>query len=73
MDTPGIREFGLWNIQADELAYLFPEMAEYVGRCKFGLSCRHDQEPGCVIRKAVVAEAISPYRYQSYMRLREEL
>ena len=73
VDTPGIREFGLWNVSAEELAYLFPEMAEYVGRCKFGLSCRHDQEPGCAIRKAVMAEAISPYRYQSYMNLRREL
>jgi ribosome biogenesis GTPase len=73
IDTPGIREFGLWNIAADELAYLFPEMAEYVGRCKFGLSCHHDSEPGCAIRKAVMAEAISPYRYQSYMNLRREL
>ena len=73
VDTPGIREFGLWDIPAEELAYLFPEMAEHVGRCKFGLSCRHDQEPGCAIRKAVMAEAISPYRYQSYMNLRREL
>ena len=73
VDTPGIREFGLWNIAAEELAYLFPEMEEYIGRCKFGLSCRHDQEPGCAVRNAVMAEAISPYRYQSYMRLREEL
>ena len=73
VDTPGIREFGLWNIPADELAYLFPEMAEYVGQCKFGLSCRHDQEPGCAIRKAVMEEAISPCRYQSYMNLRREL
>lgn len=73
VDTPGIREFGLWNIAAEELAYLFPEMADFIGRCKFGLSCRHDQEPGCAVRKAVMAEAISPYRYQSYMRLREEL
>jgi ribosome biogenesis GTPase len=73
VDTPGIREFGLWDIPGDELAYLFPEMAEHVGRCKFGLSCRHDQEPGCAIRKAVMAGAVSPYRYQSYMRLREEL
>src|SRR5919108_6199496 len=73
VDTPGIREFGLWGIEADELAYLFPEMAEYVGRCKFGLSCQHDTEPGCAIRKAVMAEAISPYRYQSYMNLRREL
>ena len=73
VDTPGIREFGLWDIPAEELAYLFPEMADYVGRCKFGLSCRHDQEPGCAIRKAVMVEAISPYRYQSYMNLRREL
>jgi len=73
VDTPGIREFGLWNIDPDELAYLFPEMADYVGRCKFGLSCQHDTEPGCAIRKAVMAEAISPYRYKSYMNLRSEL
>ena len=73
VDTPGIREFGLWDVAAEELAYLFPEMAGYVGRCKFGLSCRHDQEPGCAVRKAVMAEAISPYRYQSYMNLRREL
>ena len=73
VDTPGIREFGLWDIEAEELAYLFPEMADYVGRCKFGLSCHHDTEPGCAIRKAVMAEAISPYRYQSYMNLRREL
>ena len=73
VDTPGIREFGLWDIAPDELAYFFPEIADYVGRCKFGLSCHHDQEPGCAIRKAVMAEAISPYRYQSYMNLRREL
>jgi ribosome biogenesis GTPase / thiamine phosphate phosphatase len=72
-DTPGMREFGLWNISPEELADLFPEMAEYVGQCKFGLSCHHDREPGCAIRKAVMAGAISPYRYQSYMRMREEL
>jgi ribosome biogenesis GTPase len=73
VDTPGMREFGLWDITTEELADLFPEMAEYVGQCKFGLSCRHDREPGCAIRKAVMAGAVSPYRYQSYMRLREEL
>jgi ribosome biogenesis GTPase len=73
VDTPGIREFGLWDIHAEDLAYLFPEMAEYVGRCKFGLSCGHDTEPGCAIRKAVMAEAVSPYRYQSYLNLRREL
>jgi ribosome biogenesis GTPase len=48
-------------------------MADHVGRCKFGLSCQHDREPGCAIRKAVMAGTVSPYRYQSYMKLREEL
>lgn len=73
VDTPGMREFGLWNISADELAHLFPEMAELVGGCKFGLSCRHDSEPGCAIRKAVMDGGISPHRYKSYMKLRSEL
>jgi ribosome biogenesis GTPase len=73
VDTPGMREFGLWDVAGDELAFLFPEMADYVGQCKFGLSCQHDREPGCAIRKGVMAGKISPYRYQSYMRLREEL
>ena len=73
LDTPGMREFGLWDIAAEELAFLFPEMAPYVGRCKFGVSCHHDREPSCAIRQAVMAGTISPYRYQSYMHLREGL
>lgn len=73
VDTPGMREFGLWDIAAAELASYFPEMVDHLGQCKFGLSCGHDREPGCAIRKAVMAGSISPYRYQSYMHLREEL
>jgi len=73
VDTPGEREFGLWDVHEDDLAMLFPEMRPLVGRCRFGLDCRHDEEPGCAIRKAVMAGTISPRRYQSYMRLREEL
>ncbi len=73
VDTPGMREFGLWDIAPDELADLFPEMSEYVGQCKFGLSCQHENEPGCAIRKAVTAGSISPYRYKSYLNLRGEL
>jgi ribosome biogenesis GTPase len=73
VDTPGIREFGLWEVTGEDLAYFFPEMAGYVGQCKFGLSCRHDQEPDCAIRKAVVSGEISPHRYKSYMNLRSEL
>jgi ribosome biogenesis GTPase / thiamine phosphate phosphatase len=73
VDTPGIREFGLWDVNGEDLALFFPEMAGYVGQCKFGLSCRHDGEPGCAIRQAVMAEKISPYRYKSYLNLRGEL
>ena len=73
VDTPGMREFGLWDIPPEELAYLFPEMAEHVGQCKFGLSCQHDSEPDCAIRKAVMDGGISPHRYKSYMNLRREL
>lgn len=73
VDTPGMREFGLWNIAGEELAYHFPEMTDYVGKCKFGLDCRHDREPNCAVRNAVMAGSISPYRYKSYMQLREEL
>jgi ribosome biogenesis GTPase len=72
IDTPGIREFGLWNVEQDDLALFFPEMRSLVGTCKFGLDCEHDQEPGCSIRKAVSAGAISPYRYQSYLKLKRE-
>lgn len=72
IDTPGIREFGLWNVEEDDLALLFPEMRPLVGACKFGLGCQHDQEPGCAIRKAVMGGQISPYRYQSYLKLKYE-
>jgi len=71
IDTPGIREFGLWDVAGDDLAWLFPEMRPYVAECKFGLGCRHDAEPGCAIRQAVNTGRISPYRYQSYLRLKD--
>ncbi|MBN1149565.1 MAG: ribosome small subunit-dependent GTPase A [Anaerolineales bacterium] len=70
IDTPGMREFGLWGVDGDDLASCFPEMRPYIGRCKFGLDCQHDEEPGCALRQAVMAGKISPRRYQSYMRLK---
>lgn len=72
IDTPGIREFGLWDVAQDDLAWCFPEMRPFVGTCKFGLDCEHDQEPGCAIRTAVSVGTISPYRYQSYLKLKRE-
>ena len=71
VDTPGMREFGLWGVDSDELAYYFPEMRPLVGQCRFGLSCSHDHEPDCAIKIAVAAGEIEPRRYESYLRLRE--
>jgi ribosome biogenesis GTPase len=72
IDTPGVREFGLWDVDEDDLALFFPEMRPYLGRCQFGLDCGHEDEPGCAIRKAVMAGRISPRRYQSYLRLKKD-
>ncbi len=72
IDTPGVREFGLWDIGGAEMAYLFREFAPYLGGCRFGMGCRHDEEPDCAIRRAVVEGAISPRRYQSYLHLSAE-
>jgi ribosome biogenesis GTPase len=69
IDTPGMREFALWDITQDELALLFPEMRDLVGQCKFGLDCTHRSEPGCAILQAVEAGAIAERRYQSMLRL----
>lgn len=73
VDTPGTREFGLWDVDEDDLALFFPEMRPFVGQCRFGLDCQHDEEPGCAIRKAVMAGKIGPRRYQSYMQLKYEV
>jgi ribosome biogenesis GTPase len=73
VDTPGMREFGLHDLDGDDLALSFPEMRPYIGQCKFGLDCQHDEEPGCTIRKAVMAGKVSPNRYRSYLKLKEEL
>jgi ribosome biogenesis GTPase len=72
VDTPGMREFILWNIPEHGLAGLFPEMRPYLGKCQFRSNCLHEHEPGCAVRKAVVAEKIDPRRYQSYVKLLHE-
>ena len=73
VDTPGVREFGLWDVDGRDLAWFFPEMRPFLGQCKFGLDCHHDDEPGCAVRQAVSSGIISPYRYKSYLRLRWEI
>ena len=70
VDTPGMREFGLWDVDGSDLATLFPEMRPYIGRCRFGASCQHLHEPGCAIKEAVEAGDIDRRRYQSYLRMK---
>lgn len=69
-DTPGIRELGLWRFPMDELAWCFREFRPFLGQCYFA-GCTHTHEPGCAVRDQVGA-AITPERYDSYVKLREE-
>ena len=73
IDTPGIRRFVLDDIQAEEVEMYFKEFEPYIGKCKFGLGCRHDTEPGCAVQKAVEDGIITPERYDSWKRISEEI
>ena len=72
VDTPGIREFALYDLERDELQHCFPEIAERFGQCRFA-DCSHLQEPGCAILAAVEAGDIDPGRYESYRRIHATL
>ncbi|MEP5072305.1 MAG: ribosome small subunit-dependent GTPase A, partial [Crocinitomicaceae bacterium] len=67
IDTPGIKELGLSDIEEEELSHYFPEMRNYLGQCKFH-NCLHTNEPGCVVRDAI-GKDISELRYQSYLSI----
>lgn len=71
VDTPGMREFGLWDVEraVDDLAVYFPELRPLVGKCRFGLSCRHVRESGCMVQQALKDGLVSRRRYDSYLKL----
>lgn len=71
-DTPGIRAYAIWDVQAEELDGYYREIAPLVSQCEFS-DCTHIHEPGCAVRKALNRGEISPARYESYVKLREEL
>ena len=73
IDTPGIRRFVLDDVQADELALYFKEFEPFIGKCKFGLNCKHITEPECAILKAVENGDITPERYDSWNRISREI
>lgn len=72
IDTPGLREVGLWALVAEQLDDCFPEIRGLTDQCRFS-DCRHVAEPDCAVRAALRDGAISPQRYESYMKLLEEI
>ena len=71
VDTPGLREVGVWGIDPAALDQCFPEFAPLLGECRFG-DCSHLHEPGCAVRDAVEAGRVSRERWESYAKLYEE-
>ncbi len=69
IDTPGVRQLGLWGVSDAELAFYFPEMEELAGGCRFR-DCTHVHEPDCAVLAAVGSGALTQHRYDSYRRIR---
>ena len=65
IDSPGIREFGLWHMESQDVLYGFKEFRPFIGHCKFR-DCNHEQEPGCAIHQALLRGDILPERMASY-------
>ena len=68
VDTPGIREFGIWDMAPEELGGYFVEFRPFIGHCRFP-DCTHDHEPGCAITDAVDEDLITAERYGSYLNI----
>lgn len=71
IDSPGLRGFGLADLEKDEVARYFPEMLEVSRECRF-VPCTHTHEPGCAVKAAVDEGRISAERYNSYLGMLEE-
>ena len=71
IDTPGLRGFGLVNLEKEEISRYFPEMLKISENCRF-TPCTHTHEPGCAVKEAVEDGRISPERYSSYLGMIEE-
>jgi ribosome biogenesis GTPase / thiamine phosphate phosphatase len=71
-DTPGMRNLSVYDVEPEELDGYFRDIASFVDQCRFS-DCSHTGEPGCAVRQAVIDGHISPRRYKSYRKLRNEL
>ena len=72
IDTPGLRELGLWNVEESEVAGFWRDFQPYLGTCRFS-DCAHRTEPDCAVRRAVEAGNIPEFRLHSYYRVLETL
>jgi ribosome biogenesis GTPase / thiamine phosphate phosphatase len=72
VDTPGLREVGLWELPIEELDGCFPELRAVRARCRFA-DCAHAGEPGCEVARLVERGTLSRTRYDSYLKLRAEI
>lgn len=72
IDTPGIKEFGMVNMEPEEISHYFPEMMQRLQDCKF-YNCTHVNEPGCAVIKALEAGEIALSRYQNYLSILDTL
>jgi ribosome biogenesis GTPase len=70
IDTPGVRDFGIIDIEKTEIGHYFPEIREYMKQCKFH-NCIHLNEPECAVIKAVEEKLISASRYYNYLSILE--
>ena len=71
IDSPGIRGFGLVDLEKEEISKYFPEMLRYADSCRF-VPCTHTHEPGCAVKAALERGEISAERYNSYLGMLEE-
>lgn len=71
IDTPGIKELGLVEMEDNEISHYFPEMRAYLGHCKFN-NCLHTNEPGCRVFEALEEGEIDESRYISYLSILED-
>jgi ribosome biogenesis GTPase len=72
IDTPGIREFAINDMDRHELSHYFPEMRSVLQNCRFN-NCLHIEEPDCAVKRAVEEEKIYPERYVSYYNILESI
>lgn len=71
IDTPGMREIGVWAAGAAGLAETFEDIAAFAENCRFS-DCQHESEPGCAVRRALDEKQVAPERFESFRRLRLE-